>query len=760
MLALYILLALGLLVLLSRAVYLVLRDMEGRKKQRLNGLLLLFLSIVVFLSMVSYLISGSVNKNLFGPLGHYLSKLLFNAFGISSLVIPVLVFLGGVGLLRNTFNRLFFRIGGFITGLFFVLFITLGYFKLPPVWSGELGSKVGNLIVEGIGLSGGIIVSVFLLAIFTFLFIETGFIRIKRREKPVVSTEKPVRKKAVRREKKRVVKKEKKEEKKKKEEVKEEKVIEVTGYKEKFLSLLSEPVKERREEMNVLKEKATLLEEKLRDMGVEGEVINIIVGPVITRFEYRPSSGVKISRIASLSDDLAMALRAEKLRILAPIPGKEVVGIEIPNRNREIVYLKELLLDKSFQTNPSMLYIPIGKDITGTPYFSDIGEMPHLLVAGVTGSGKSVFLNSLITSILYKATPSEVRFIMIDPKRIELSIYNGIPHLLFPAITESEDAVKILKRAEELMEVRYRELSRVGVRDINAYNRKVRDKMPYILIVVDELADLLLQKGREVERVLIRLAQKARAVGIHLVLATQRPSVDVITGLIKANFPSRIAFQVPSRNDAKTIMDTIGAEKLLGKGDMLFMPPKGAAPIRLHGPYISTDETEKIVKLIGGMYLGELLKERFENPEKILTLVLEEDMLGAISSPYLPGSDDRLESFARFLKKEVGIDEESFLDFVHEITFYPPLEEFDLTIPGETPGGDGFEEYDELLPEAARIVVRMRSASASMLQRKLQIGYNRAARIIDQLESLGIVGPSKGSKPRDVLIDREEDLPI
>ncbi len=755
MLALYILLALGLLVLLSRAVYLVLRDMEGRKKQRLNGLLLLFLSIVVFLSMVSYLISGSVNRNLFGPLGHHLSRLLFNAFGISSLVIPLLVFLGGVGLLRNAFNRLFFRIGGFITGLFFVLFITLGYFNLPTVWSGELGSRLGNLIVDGIGLSGGIIVSVFLLGIFTFLFVETGFIRIKRRERPVVSTEKPVRK-TDKRGKKRDAKKEKKEAKKQKE----DKVIEVTEYKERFLSLLSEPVRERREDMSALKEKATLLEEKLRDMGVKGKVVNIIVGPVITRFEYRPSAGVKISRIASLSDDLAMALRAEKLRILAPIPGKEVVGIEIPNRNREIVFLKELLLDKSFQTNPSMLYIPIGKDITGAPYFSDIGEMPHLLVAGVTGSGKSVFLNSLITSILYKATPSDVRFIMIDPKRIELSIYNGIPHLLFPAITESEDAVKILKRAEELMEVRYRELSRVGVRDINAYNKKVRDKLPYILIIVDELADLLLQKGREVERVLIRLAQKARAVGIHLVLATQRPSVDVITGLIKANFPSRIAFQVPSRNDAKTIMDTIGAEKLLGKGDMLFMPPKGGAPIRLHGPYISTDETEKIVKLIGGMYLGELLKERFENPEKILTLVLEEDMLGAISSPYVPGSDDRLESFARFLKKEVGIDEESFLDFVHEITFYPPLEEFDLTIPGETPGGDGFEEYDELLPEAARIVVRMRSASASMLQRKLQIGYNRAARIIDQLESLGIVGPSKGSKPRDVLIDREEDLPI
>ena len=756
MLAIYILLALGLLVLLSRAVYLVLRDMEGRKKQRLNGLLLLFLSIVVFLSMVSYLISGSVNRNLFGPLGHHLSRLLFNAFGISSLVIPLLVFLGGMGLLRNAFNRLFFRIGGFITGLFFVLFITLGYFNLPPVWSGELGSRVGNLIVDGIGLSGGIIVSVFLLGIFTFLFVETGFIRIKRRERPAVSTEKPVRKKAVRREKKRDVKKEKKEAKKQKE----DKVIEVTGYKEKFLSLLSEPVRERREDMSALKEKATLLEEKLRDMGVKGKVVNIIVGPVITRFEYRPSAGVKISRIASLSDDLAMALRAEKLRILAPIPGKEVVGIEIPNRNREIVFLKELLLDKSFQTNPSMLYIPIGKDITGAPYFSDIGEMPHLLVAGVTGSGKSVFLNSLITSILYKATPSDVRFIMIDPKRIELSIYNGIPHLLFPAITESEDAVKILKRAEELMEVRYRELSRVGVRDINAYNKKVRDKLPYILIVVDELADLLLQKGREVERVLIRLAQKARAVGIHLVLATQRPSVDVITGLIKANFPSRIAFQVPSRNDAKTIMDTIGAEKLLGKGDMLFMPPKGGAPIRLHGPYISTDETEKIVKLIGGIYLEGLLKERFENPEKILTLVLEEDMLGAISSPYVPGSDDRLESFARFLKKEVGVDEESFLDFIHEITFYPPLEEFDLTITGEASGGDGFEEYDELLPEAARIVVRMRSASASMLQRKLQIGYNRAARIIDQLESLGIVGPSKGSKPRDVLIDREEDLPI
>jgi len=302
------------------------------------------------------------------------------------------------------------------------------------------------------------------------------------------------------------------------------------------------------------------------------------------------------------------------------------------------------------------------------------------------------------------------------------------------------------------MEERYKEFAKIGVRDIKGYNEKQKEKMAYIIFVIDELADLLLSKGREVESALIRLAQMARAVGIHLVLATQRPSVDVITGLIKANFPSRISFQVASRNDAKTIMDNTGAEKLLGRGDMLFIPPKSGSPIRLHGPYISTEETKKIVYLIGGKYIEGLMKHNFKRNDEIAKLIIEEDVLDAIANPLVPAGEERLENFARFLEREIGVSANEFKRFVEELEYYPPLLEFDMPLPVTTEEGYLEGEWDELFEEAKRIVIRHGTASASLLQRKLKIGFARAGRLIDQLEKAGIVGPFKGSKSRDVLI--------
>jgi S-DNA-T family DNA segregation ATPase FtsK/SpoIIIE len=445
-----------------------------------------------------------------------------------------------------------------------------------------------------------------------------------------------------------------------------------------------------------LRMQSQLLEKKLEDFGVQGRVVEVAPGPVITTFEYEPAPGVKINKIVTLTDDLALAMRAISIRIVAPIPGKAVIGIEVPNTNRQVVRFKEVIASSAFEKSKSKLSLCLGKDIVGNPVVAELEKMPHLLIAGATGTGKSVALNAMICSLLYKSKPDEVKIIMVDPKRIELSSYDGIPHLITPVVTNPKKATNALFWAVREMERRYELLSEIGARNIKQYNNKVAkaqkpvdkeplEKLPYIVIVIDELADLMMVGSRDVEVALTRLAQMARAAGIHLILATQRPSVDVLTGIIKANFPTRLTFQVSSRTDSRTIIDTVGAENLLGSGDMLFLPPGTAKLQRIHGAYISETELSQI------------------------------------------------NAFLRHQEKP-DYDEE-----VVEVTAIEAAESDD-------------DDYDERYDDAVALITKTGQASISMIQRHLRIGYNRAARIIEKMEKEGIVGPSDGAKPRDVLV--------
>ena len=474
---------------------------------------------------------------------------------------------------------------------------------------------------------------------------------------------------------------------------------------------------------------SAILEKKLKDFGIEGRVVQVLPGPVITLFEYEPAPGVKVSRIVSLADDLSLAMRCVGLRILAPVPGKPVVGIEIPNIRRETIYFKDVMTSESFQESESKLTLVIGKDITGEPAVQDLATTPHLLMAGSTGSGKSVGLNAMICSILLNATPEEVKMIMIDPKMLELSVYDGIPHLISPVVTNPKKAAAALQWAVNEMESRYKMMAEKGVRNIGGFNElaeklqkeyeqelKKREKankgvkpenaddveedeeeeiipeppakLPYIVILIDELADLMMVASKGVEDSLTRLAQMARAAGIHLIVATQRPSVDVLTGIIKANFPTRMSYKVTSRVDSRTILDAMGADKLLGKGDMLFLPPGTSKLHRLHGVMVSDEEIQRIVD---------------------------------------------------FIKKQAK----------------PHYQEdiFDSVVQEEKNNGDEEEEFDEKYDEALAIVAKDRQASISYIQRRLRIGYNRAARIIETMEREGVVGPSDGVKPREVYVN-------
>ncbi|MBW2522403.1 MAG: DNA translocase FtsK 4TM domain-containing protein [Deltaproteobacteria bacterium] len=429
------------------------------------------------------------------------------------------------------------------------------------------------------------------------------------------------------------------------------------------------------------------LEDKLRDFGISGKVEGISPGPVVTTYEFAPAPGIKITRIVSLADDLAMGLKAESVRIVGSIPGKAALGIEIPNPKREIVYIRDILSSETFKNSSSKLTIGLGKDVIGQPVVADLAKMPHLLIAGATGSGKSVGINAIICSILFRSTPDEVRFLLIDPKRIELSGYEDIPHLLHPVVVDPKMANRALQWAVREMERRYMLLDEMRVKSFASYNKVAEEKLPLIVIVVDELADLMMISSREVEESIARLAQMARAAGMHLILATQRPSVDVLTGLIKANFPTRISFKVFSKIDSRTILDSSGAEHLLGDGDLLFLPPGKARMQRIHGAYISEKETERVI---------EFLKEQG-------TARYDESVL-------------------------VAVDEENGdLDSI------------------------GPDDYDEKYDEAVSLVCETGQASISMVQRRLRVGYNRAARMIEIMEKEGIVGPGDGSKPREVL---------
>jgi S-DNA-T family DNA segregation ATPase FtsK/SpoIIIE len=467
------------------------------------------------------------------------------------------------------------------------------------------------------------------------------------------------------------------------------------------LSLLDAPRAEEKIDERELMDAARLLEEKCREFAVEGAVVQIHPGPVVTTFEFKPDAGVKYSKVTGLMYDLCLAMQAESV-LIDRIPGKSTVGIQIPNPNREAISLRELLESEAYGRTTSKITFALGKTIHGEPYMADLATMPHLLIAGSTGTGKSVGLNAMLTSILYRATPDDVRLIMIDPKRLELGMYDEIPHLMTPVVVDPKKAANALRWAVREMEERYKTLASFGVRNIEQYNRNVRGMLeakevpadgeplrplPFIVVVVDELADLMMVAGNEVEESICRLAQMARAVGIHLILATQRPSVDVITGLIKANLPSRISFRVSSKIDSRTILDSNGAEQLLGKGDMLFLPPASSRHIRLHGPYISEQESARL---------------------------------------------------ASFLRKQGR-----------------PLYDETITEEEKKPGEALEFERDDLYDEAARIVVSSGQVSISYLQRKMRIGFSRAARLVDIMEAEGLVSSAAGGKPREVLVGRE-----
>ena len=460
--------------------------------------------------------------------------------------------------------------------------------------------------------------------------------------------------------------------------------------------LKTNPLSKKQNNSSFLQESAIKLEETLASFGVNAKVIDVSVGPSVTRYELQPSQGVKVSKIVNLADDIALNLAASGIRIEAPIPGKSAVGIEVPNKDQSAVFLREVIDSKEFEKFPSQVAFALGKDISGNVVITDIGRMPHLLIAGATGSGKSVCVNTLITSILYKSAPEDVKLLMIDPKVVELSIYNGIPHLLIPVVTDPKKAAGALNWAVQEMLERYKLFAAANVRDISSYNKMVLEKeemqkLPQIVIIVDELADLMVAAAGDVEEAICRLAQMARAAGLHLIIATQRPSVDVITGLIKANIPSRIAFNVSSGVDSRTIIDMNGAEKLLGKGDMLFYPVGYQKPVRIQGAFISDKEVENIVS-----YLKKRKKEDYD--EKIMNQ----------------------------LNKAVSEETKKSND------------------------------YDEIFEDALELCVKKQKASASMIQRSFRVGYNRAARILDQLHEAGYVGDDEGSKPRKMLLSEEE----
>ncbi|MDI9528427.1 MAG: DNA translocase FtsK [Candidatus Cloacimonadota bacterium] len=459
---------------------------------------------------------------------------------------------------------------------------------------------------------------------------------------------------------------------------------------------LESPVKlsdrDRKEIESQILETSQILKNKLAEFGIEAEVRNVNIGPIITQYELEPAKGVKVSRFTSLADDLALAIKAKSIRVQAPIPGRGLIGIEIPNLTRDMIYLRDLLLCEEMRNNKNKLVFGLGKDIAGRPVVTDLAKMPHLLIAGATGSGKSVCINTIIMSLILRDTPDDLRLILIDPKRVELAGYNDLPHLIGSVVTEPESALENMYWAVKEMERRYELLQEARVRDINGYNERAAldkdlEKLPFIVIIVDEFADLIMTSGKDIELPITRLAQMARAVGIHIILATQRPSIKVITGIIKANFSARIAFQVSSRVDSRVILDTIGAERLLGSGDMLFMPPGKAIAQRIHGAYVSDHEIARVCEFMSIQ----------PKPRQEFNVTMEQE-------------------------GELGV-----LDY-----------------------------DDELFPEAARVVVSANTASVSMLQRHFKIGYARAGRLIDMLERARIIGPHLGSKSRDVLANRDE----
>ncbi|OAG27337.1 DNA translocase FtsK [Thermodesulfatator autotrophicus] len=694
--------------------------MFNRFRHEIIGIILLALGIFIFLALVGYRpddpglgrVGAFEVKNFTGLIGAYLAAFLFDLAGIGAWFIPIFLILAGVWLFsgQKIGLRLLLAAILFVSSVSFLepLANLQGEIGPYPLNGGLLGI-LGRQLIALLGKPGlFIIIILFQLVALSLIsgfspkellgrikefmvFLGTKVKRVKASTKetfepikqestelvPALEPQIPVSQEIYP---------EPEEDLYTPEKVSPSKLpVSDRKFKKPPLSLLKDPPPQvKRESKEELLARAKLLEQKLEDFGVRGRVTEICPGPVITVYEYEPAPGIKINKIASLADDLALGLKAASVRIVAPIPGKSAVGIEVANREREIVYLKEILASEPYRQAKSRLTLALGKDISGRPVVTDLAKMPHLLIAGATGTGKSVCLHAMLMSLLFKATPEEVRLLLIDPKRIELSVYDGIPHLLHPVLLEPKTATLALKWAVSEMERRYQLLEEARARNLDSYNAQAEEKLPYIVIVVDELADLMVVSSKEVEMSLTRLAQMARASGIHLLLATQRPSVDVLTGIIKANFPARISFQVSSRTDSRTILDTGGAERLLGAGDMLFLPPGTSKLKRIHGAFISEEEVKKVV---------EFLQSQGEPNYEI----------------------------------EFSVAEEGDKDFADN-------------------------EVDELYEQAVQIVVQTGQASISMLQRRLRVGYNRAARMIERMEKEGIVGPSDGVRPRPVLL--------
>ena len=706
--------------------------------------------------------------NLMGPIGAWISDLFLVLFGAPAFLFPVMVAVSGWVLFRPpaaaapSRASLAFRLAGFVLTLATSAGIATLHFsttRYPQTAGGILGDLVGHGLARGFSFLGATLLLLGLWFAGVSLFAGVSWLKVmdllgkgllggsswmrsflaSRREKSAGRENRAARQEAAREDKKKaeyrppprieppipVIEKSERVE-------KERQVVlfERPASKElPALKLLDDaPPRQVSYSAETLEAMSRLVELKLRDFGVEVEVVAVHPGPVVTRFELRPAPGVKVSQISGLSKDIARALSAISVRVVEVIPGKSVVGLEIPNEKRELVTLGEILKSRAYDEVASPLALALGKDIGGHPVVADLQKMPHLLIAGTTGSGKSVGINAMVLSLLYKATAEHVRLIMIDPKMLELSVYEGIPHLLAPVVTDMKQAANALRWCVAEMERRYQLMAALGVRNIGGYNRKVKDAvesgkplidpimqmrlqageqglldssgnvpncepLPYIVVVIDELADLMMIVGKKVEELIARLAQKARASGIHLILATQRPSVDVITGLIKANIPTRIAFQVSAKVDSRTILDQGGAESLLGHGDMLYLPPGTSVPNRVHGAFVSDQEVHRVVNALRGAtpnYIEEIL----DGPRGVIPGLGAEDADGnTISDP----------------------------------------------------------EQDLLYDEAVKIVVESRKASVSGIQRRLKIGYNRAARLVETMESAGLVGPLQSNGSREVL---------
>jgi S-DNA-T family DNA segregation ATPase FtsK/SpoIIIE len=772
-------------------------SMDDQKKEKLvkelqgmalgtvgTFILLAFLTYTTTdVSWNSYSNEGAIH-NLGGRLGAQVADLFFSGFGLASYLIPLALLYMAYTLFR--FKEIRLRSYKLLAscGLIFSLSTLFAFFRDTTTLFGQqvaTGGVVGkltcNLLKATVGSTGAMLLllpllaaSIMILSKFSFVLFAGWWLENFKHKWATWQERRTLNRQELQREKARqegmpaavpssgpiikpaaappaILNAFKKEKDKKKETAKTAAVQETFAFIKAegdfrtppFSLLDTPPATEKKLDRDVLTMNARLLEKKLKDYGIDGEVVEICPGPVITMYEFSPAPGIKISRIAGLADDLTMALQAMSIRIVAPIPGKGVVGIEVPNRDRDMVFLSEIFNCEEFHHNKMKLPLALGKDIAGIPVVTDLAKAPHLLVAGSTGSGKSVSINTMILSLLYMFEPRDVRMIMVDPKMLEFSMYEGIPHLLLPVVTEPKKASLALKWAVNEMERRYKLLSDKGVRNIDSYNKKLAGEaleleemnssipedeiieeleeiieedggdvlddpipfvmddsevlehahLPYIVVIVDELADLMMVAGREVEEHIARLAQKARASGIHLILATQRPSVDVITGLIKANLPSRISFQVTSKVDSRTILDCNGAESLLGAGDMLYMPPGTSRLQRIHGAFVSDAEVQRVVE---------------------------------------------------FLKKQgKPVYEKSILEMKDT----------------DEKGSSGDDEVqDERWEDALRLVAETRQASISMVQRRLRIGYNRAARIVEMMEHEGMIAPSDGtSKPREIYMD-------